>query len=108
MARLYCAAFLSTVLFGPPTFSLFWGGRLHWQRCVEGESLAGVFRFICLGFIGVRVSLGDWRKAVSHMAAPRGPAGDRLRHFSAGVVPCPSGEAWGNEPHVVVLRNTAF
>ena len=68
----------------------------------------GDFRFICLGFIGPGVSLGDWRKVVSRMAAPRGPVVDRLRHFSAGVGPCPSGEAWGNEPHAVVLRNTVF
>ena len=81
---------------------------MHWQRRVEGESLMGDFRFICLRFIGPGVSLGDWRKAVSQMAAPRGSDVDRLRHFSAGVVLGPSGEAWGNEPHAVVLRNTVF
>ena len=37
-----------------------------------------VFRFFCLGFLGPGVSLGDWREAVSRMAAPRGLAIDRL------------------------------
>ena len=51
------------------------------------------FRFISLGFIGLEESLGDWRKAVSRMAAPRGPDVNHRCHFSEGVVPGPSGEA---------------
>ncbi len=46
---------------------------MHWQRCDEGKSLVVDFRFISLGFIGPGKSLGDWRKVVSRMAAPRGP-----------------------------------
>ena len=44
--------------------------------CGEGESLVVGFRFFSLGFVGLGESLGDWRKAVSRMAAPRGPAVD--------------------------------
>ncbi len=40
--------------------------------CGVGESLVVGFRFFSLGFIGLVESLGDWRKAVSRMAAPRG------------------------------------
>ena len=65
-------------------------------------------RFFCLGFIGQGDSLGGWRKAVSRMAAPRGLAVDHPLYFSEGVVPGPSGEAWGCEPHAVVYKNTGF
>ena len=39
-------------------------------------SLGIDFRFICMGFIGPETSLGDWRKVVSRVAAPRGPTVD--------------------------------
>ena len=45
---------------------------LQKQRCGEYKSLGIELRFICLGFIGPETFLGDWRKAVSRMAAPRG------------------------------------
>ena len=35
-----------------------------------------VFRFFCLGFLGPGDSLGGWRRALSRMAAPRGPVLD--------------------------------
>ena len=66
---------------------------MHWQRCVEVKSLVVDFRFICLGFIGPGKSLGDRRKAVSRMAAPRSLVVDHRCHFLEGVVPDPSDEA---------------
>ena len=64
--------------------------------------------FCSLGFIGPGDSLGGWRKALSRMAAPRGLVVDHPRHFPEGVVPGPSGEAWGCEPHAVVYKNTVL
>ena len=43
---------------------------LQSQRSVEYESLGIEFGCICLGCFGPEISLGDWRKAVSRMAAP--------------------------------------
>ena len=69
-------------LFGVPycpilqLLSVSAGRVLQWQMCGEGESLVVGFRFFSLGFIGLGESLGDWRKAVSRMAAPRGLAVD--------------------------------
>ncbi len=63
------------------------------------------FCFGSLRFIGPGDSLGGWRKALGRMAAPRGLAADHPRHFPEGVVPGPSGEAWGREPHAVVYKN---
>ena len=68
----------------------------------------GEFRSFSLGFISLGESLGVWRKAVSRMAAPRGLDVDRLRHLPAGLGLDPSGEAWGGEPHAIVLINTVF
>ena len=47
---------------------------LQLKRC-DGKLLDG-FRFIGLVCIGLGESLGDWRKAVSRMAAPRGLTAD--------------------------------
>ena len=44
---------------------------LHLKMC-DGKLLDG-FRFISPGFIGLGEAWGGWRKAVSRMAAPRGP-----------------------------------
>jgi len=57
--------------------------------------------------IGLGESL-DWRKADCRMAAPRGLAVDRLRHLPAGLGLDPSGEAWGDVPHAIVLINTVL
>ena len=64
---------------------------------LEGSGSFGVI--FGLEFVGFLVkSLGDslgWRKAVSRMAAPRGLAADRRWLPAEGVVPGPSGDAWG-------------
>ncbi len=57
------------------------------------------------------LSLGDslgWREAVCRMAAPRGLAADRRWLPAEGVVPGPSGDAWGWESPVLVCKNTGL
>jgi hypothetical protein len=73
--------------------------------CSIGSNLG--LEFFGILVIGLGESL-DWRKAVCRMAAPRGLAVDRLRHLPAGLGLDPSGEAWGDVPHAVVLINTVF
>ncbi len=51
------------------------GGKESFWGSGKGFVCLGVI-FICMGFIGLEISLGGWRKAVSRMAAPRGPTVD--------------------------------
>jgi len=58
-----------------PHFPVSRGTCLQKQRSWGYRSLRGsVLWFNCLGFFGLEMFLGGWRKAVSRMAAPRGPA----------------------------------
>ena len=74
VGRLYGLALWRIVLSSFPVFIYFGGRFVQLQRCGEGKSLVIVFRFFSMRFIGLGESLGGWRKAVSRMAAPRGPA----------------------------------
>jgi len=67
-----------------------------------GSGVLGCGLFGCLGFFGCLLfSLGDWRKAVSRIASPRGLVLCRHRNPLEGVVPRPSGDAWGCNPMVL-------
>ena len=48
---------------------------LQLKRC-DVKLLDSDFRFVSMEFVGLGESLGDWRKAVSRMAAPRGTVVD--------------------------------
>ncbi len=53
------------------------GTDLYPLRSWRYKSLGGSgIGIVCLEFFGLEISLGDWRKAVSRMAAPRGPTVD--------------------------------
>ena len=61
---------------------------------LEGSGTLDSFLFDCSEFVGCPViSLGEWRKAVSRIAAPRGPVLDHQGYSSEGLVLSPSGDA---------------
>ena len=72
-----CTAPPCNVAYRPFLRRVFDSGEvcLQLERC-DVKFVDIGFRFIGLGFIGLGESLGDWRKAVSRMAASRGPAVD--------------------------------
>ncbi len=101
----------STAIVSASGFS--WGGEkkktfLCGTVRLEGSGSFGIN--VGLEFFGILViSLGDslgWRKAVSRIAAPGGLVLGHRRSPTEGVVPGPSGDASGCEPHGWVLRKT--
>ncbi len=67
-----------------------------WLQSSWGQEPSGgsCVVFGCPEFFCLDISLGGgWRKAVSHMTAPRGPVLDPADIFQGGVVPGPSGDA---------------
>ena len=73
-----CTAPHCNVAYRPFLWRVFDSGEVCLQlKMCDVKFLDSDFRFISLGFSGLGESLGDWREAVSRMAAPRGPVDHR-------------------------------